>query len=190
MDGSCLYKKRQQQGVGSSSDRDTIPDIPLSGWETVVASNYGDMSKKIPTVTHGKCTQHNVTEGRSMNILLTLGLMYSYLAEGVGRRDSSGAFRSLKQGFKHWASGRLSYLEVNTCHPLFCHVRSKMTPSMKQGVYTVYILLGSESGLATIKAASCECAAEYGCLRNVCTCMCAKYFVSCTTMYVCVCVHS
>ena len=34
--------------------------------------------------------------------------MYSYLAEGVGRKDGSGAFRSLKQGFKHWASGRLS----------------------------------------------------------------------------------
>ena len=93
--------------------------------------------------------------------------MYSYLAEGVGRRDSSGAFRSFKQGFKHWASGRLSYLELNVCHPLFCHVRSKMTPSMKQGIYTVYILLGSESGLATIKAASCECAAGYVCVCSV-----------------------
>ena len=172
MDGSCLYKKRQQQG---GTDSDTIPDVPLSGWETVDASNYGDMSKKIPRVTHGKCTQPNVTEGTRS--LLTLGLMYSYLAEGVGRRDSSGAFRSLKQGFKHWASGRLSYLEVNTCHPLFCHVRSKMTPSMKQGVYTVYILLGSESGLATVKAASCECAAGYVCLQCICVCntlcMCA-----------------
>ena len=86
--------------------------------------------------------------------------MYSYLAEGVGHSDGSGAFRSLKQGFKHWASGRLSYLEINVQHPLFCHVRSKMSPSMKQGMYTVYLLLSNESGLAAaVIAASCECAA-------------------------------
>ena len=86
--------------------------------------------------------------------------MYSYLAEGVGHSDGSGAFQSLKQGFKHWASGRLSYLEINVQHPLFCHVRSKMSPSMKQGMYTVYVLLSNESGLAAaVIAASCECAA-------------------------------
>ena len=116
--------------------------------------------------------------------------MYSYLAEGVGHRDSGGAFRSLKQGFKHWASGRLSYLELNVCHPLFCHVRSKMTPSMKQGIYTVYILLGSESGLATIKAASCECAAGYVCVHNVrvfCVCVVCVHAYSWTLSFVCTC---
>ena len=115
---------------------------------------------------------------------ITLGLMYSYLAEGVGRSDSSGAFRSLKRGFKHWASGRLSYLELNVHHPLFCHVRSKMTPSMKQGIYTMYILLGSESGFATIKAATCECAAGYVCVCVWCVCVCG---VRVCVVHVCVC---
>ena len=56
VDGSCLYKKHQQQGCVWSVDNDTIPDIPLSGWETVDVSNYIEMSKKIPRVTHGKDT--------------------------------------------------------------------------------------------------------------------------------------
>ena len=56
VDGSCLYKKHQQLGGVQSTDSDTIPDVPLSGWETVDASNYSAMSKKIPRVTHGKDT--------------------------------------------------------------------------------------------------------------------------------------
>lgn len=56
VDGSCLYKKHQQQGWVWSVDNDTIPDIPLSGWETVDVSNYKEMAKKIPWVTHGKDT--------------------------------------------------------------------------------------------------------------------------------------
>ena len=54
VDGSCLYKKIQQQGGIWSTDNDTVPDIPLSGWETIDASSYKEMSKKIPRVTHGK----------------------------------------------------------------------------------------------------------------------------------------
>ena len=34
-----------------------------------------------------------------------------------------------------------------------------MTPSMKQGVYNVYMLLGCEGEMATICAATCQCAA-------------------------------
>ena len=43
----------------------------------------------------------------------------------------------------------------------FCHVRSKISPPpMKQGMYTVYLLLSNESGLAVaVIVASCECAA-------------------------------
>jgi len=36
-----------------------------------------------------------------------------------------------------------------------------MTPSMKPGLYHVYILLGREGEVATIHAATCECAAGY-----------------------------
>lgn len=70
--------------------------------------------------------------------------------EGVGRSGEGGAFRALKRGFSHWLSGRLAHLEVNIWHPLFCHVRCQMTPSMKQGLYHIYILLGNCDGLASI----------------------------------------
>lgn len=86
------------------------------------------------------------------------GLLYTYLADCVGRGERE-AFRSLQRGFNHWASGRLSKMEINIRHPKFCHVRCQVTPSMKQGLYHVYILLGHEGDMATICSATCECAA-------------------------------
>ena len=94
--------------------------------------------------------------------------MYTYLADGAGRTGKDGAFRSLHRGFAHWSSGRLSHVEVNIHHPLFCHVRCKMTPSMKQGLYNVYILFRNQGGLGSIEMATCECAAGYVVL---CVCM-------------------
>ena len=88
-----------------------------------------------------------------------IGLLYTYLASGCGRDKTEGAFRALQRGFIHWASGRLDRLEVNCRHPCFCHVRCDMTPSMKAGIYHVYLLLGKEGQLATIEKATCECAA-------------------------------
>lgn len=88
-----------------------------------------------------------------------VGLLYTYLASGCGRNKTEGAFRALQRGFIHWASGRLDRLEVNCRHPHFCHVRCNMTPSMKAGIYHVYLLLGKEGQLATIEKATCECAA-------------------------------
>ena len=83
----------------------------------------------------------------------------SYLANGCGRSTNEGAFRALKRGYVHWASGRLDNLEMNSKHPHFCHVRCSMTPSMKPSVYKVYLLLGKEGHVATITKATCECAA-------------------------------
>ena len=37
-----------------------------------------------------------------------------------------------------------------------------MTPSMKQGNYNVYILLGCTGEMAVKERASCECVAVYG----------------------------
>ena len=90
---------------------------------------------------------------------LDVGLLYTYLAAGCGRKETQGAFRALQRGYAHWASGRLDRLEVNYRHPEYCHVRCSMTPSMKAGLYRVYMLLGKEGELATIKKATCECAA-------------------------------
>ena len=91
--------------------------------------------------------------------LFGVGMLYTYLANGCGRSESHGAFRALQRGYVHWASGRLNRLEINHRHPEYCHVKCTMTPSMKAGSYKVYILLGMEGNLATIKKATCECAA-------------------------------
>ena len=90
-----------------------------------------------------------------------LGLLYTYLAGHVGRDGSEGAFRALSRGYTHWASGRLEELQVNTNHPEYCHVQCNMKPSMKAGIYRVYILLRREGNLAKICSATCECAAGY-----------------------------
>ena len=82
-----------------------------------------------------------------------------YLAEGLGHAITRGAFRALTRGFTHWSSGRMSQMEVNLHHPEFCHVKCTMVPSMKQGSYKVYILLRKVGDLASIAAATCECAA-------------------------------
>ena len=91
--------------------------------------------------------------------MYSLGLLYTYLAECTGMSGRGEAFRSLQRGFIHWSSGRLSLLEVNCRHPQFCHIQCHMTPSKKQGVYKVYLLLGHISDYATILSATCQCAA-------------------------------
>ena len=80
----------------------------------------------------------------------------------MGRsNDDKRAFRSLTRGYTHWASGRLEQIDVNIKNPDYCHVRCVMKPSMKQGNYHTYLLLGSNGGLANVEKASCECAAGY-----------------------------
>ena len=79
----------------------------------------------------------------------------------VGHIGDQGAFRALSRGYTHWASGRVDELQVNTNNPHCCHVKSKMKPSMKGGVYNTYLLLSREGELASIKLATCECAAGY-----------------------------
>ena len=88
-----------------------------------------------------------------------LGTLYTYLGCGTGRSQTEGAFRALTRGFNHWASGRLSQVQVNTSHPEFCHVRATCVPSMKQGSYHVYLLLARDGAMGTIRTATCECAA-------------------------------
>ena len=89
-----------------------------------------------------------------------LGLVYTYLAGHVGHHiNSEGAFRALKRGYVHWASGRVEKIDLNTNHPGFCHVRSTMKPSMKSGMYNVYLLLKYEDRITSIIEATCQCAA-------------------------------
>ena len=88
-----------------------------------------------------------------------IGTLYTYLACGVGRSETVGAFRALTRGYNHWASGRLDLLQVNTMHPDYCHVRGTTKPSMKPGTYQVYLLLSKKDSFGKIKRATCECAA-------------------------------
>lgn len=105
------------------------------------------------------CTTYNVFCICDNHAFGVIGLLYTYLAAGSGRKETHGAFRALQRGYTHWASGRLDGLEVNYRHPQYCHVRCCMTPSMKVGLYHVYLLLGKNGKLAVIKKATCECAA-------------------------------
>ena len=87
--------------------------------------------------------------------------MYVYLASGVGHDTAKeeGTFRALSRGYTHWASGRVTHIEVNLENPVYCHVRSTMTPSMKQGKYHLWLLLGRNGDFATVLSATCECVA-------------------------------
>ena len=88
------------------------------------------------------------------------GLVYIYLAGHIGQSGDEGVFRALTRGYTHWASGRLDQLMVNTNNPKYCHVRASMKPSMKTGLYHVYLLLQVyEKGLASIVSATCGCVA-------------------------------
>ena len=52
VDGSYLYRK-QQKHIGHSVTHFSLPDCPLSGWESVSSENVLEMSNKVPRVTQG-----------------------------------------------------------------------------------------------------------------------------------------
>ena len=88
-----------------------------------------------------------------------LNCRFRHLAGHIGHTSNQGVFRALTRGYTHWASVRLEEMEVNTKHPHCCHVRCVMKPSMRSGIYHVYILLSREGALPNICSATCECAA-------------------------------
>ena len=92
---------------------------------------------------------------------LFVGTVYIYLASSAGRdiEKEEGTFRALTRGYVYWASGRISQIEVNLENPMYCHVRSTMTPSMKQGNYHLWLLLGKNGDFASVLSATCECVA-------------------------------
>lgn len=161
VDGSYMYRKQQllqSQGIHIVM---SPPCPPGTGWELITADNVKDMSSKIPCVTSGMFMCNSCSLSNTYQFYV--GMMYTYLAAGCGRKDleSQGAFRALQRGYVHWASGRLDRLEVNHHHPHYCRVRCNMTPSMKSDIYHVYLLLGKDEQLAKVLKATCECAAGY-----------------------------
>ena len=98
-------------------------------WDTMVRPGcevehfHAIMAKKLPCVTPGMYGLFVLCFCHGHLFDSFLGLLYTYLAEGSGNTSGKGAFRALQRGFNHWASGRLSKLEVNVNHPDFCHVK-------------------------------------------------------------------
>ena len=138
---------------------------------------------KIPIVTNGKFCAFTTKQSVLHLLFFVLGLLYTYLADCSGKSGRGGAFRALQRGYTHWSSGRLAKIEINFRHPLFCHVKCQMTPSMKKGVYKVYILLQRQDNLGAISVATCDCAAGY--VKNinysvVLTKSCCRKSASCT----------
>lgn len=157
VDGSYVH---QQMGI-AASDPDP-PTLPLTGWEQVLETNYKEMAEKVPKVTHGESILHPVfSESHNIHVdNCTAGLLYTYLAEGVGSTNVSGAFRALKRGFNHWASGHIDHLYVHYAHPTYCHIKCDMILSMKSGTYRVYVLLIKSGELASrVEKAICYCVA-------------------------------
>ena len=167
VDGSYLYRKHKVVAdAGMRVAPLPLPSPPLSGWESVSQENVAEVAKKVPHVTSGWYVQaHRYASSARLHAyissLCNVGVVYTYLASGAGRSAGEGTFRALTRGFIHWQSGRIDKLEVNVQHPLFCHVRSQMKPSMRPGTYHVYVLLGRDNDFATVISATCECAAGY-----------------------------
>lgn len=86
--------------------------------------------------------------------------VYVYLASGAGcdLEKQEGTFRALTRGYTHWASGRISQIEVNLENPMYCHVRSTMSPSMKQGNSPMAVA-GKNGDFSVVLSATCECVA-------------------------------
>ena len=115
----------------------------FQGWRSIKEDNACDIAKDMPSVSPTT--------------------LYTYLAEGVGNAKVSQAFRALKRGYIHWASGRLSKLEVHTLHPVYSFIRASIVPSMRTGTYLVKIILKKlrvgDQVIGSVCQASCECAA-------------------------------
>ena len=115
------------------------PTAPISGWETITEANASEIARNIPSITNG--------------------VVYTYFSSSAGCENSDGTFRDLTRGYTHWASGKISPVEVNYLNPQYSHVRSNMKPSMKPGTYCVWILLEKVGRFIAIKCVTCECAA-------------------------------
>ena len=88
--------------------------------------------------------------------------MYVYLASDTGHdiEKEEGTFRALMRGYTQWASGSLIHIKVNLENPLYCHIHSTMTSSMKQGNYHLWLLLGRNGDFASVLSATYECVAR------------------------------
>ena len=144
VDGTYLERKRLRL-LSSNTPVAPLPcpRFPLHGWQTIQNSSAQEVAKEMPSISQST--------------------LYTYLAEGVGNAKGSMAFRALKRGYIHWASGRLNKIEFHTCHPHYTFVRCSVIPSMRTGTYTVKLILKrhiiGDQVVGTVHQASCECAA-------------------------------
>ncbi len=144
VDGTYLEKKRQRLLLSNIAVAPlSTPSYPLHGWTEVNDDSTQRIVKDMPS--------------------LSPSTLYTYLAEGVGNAKGSQAFRALKRGYIHWASGRINKLEVHIRHPVYTFVRCSIIPSMRSGTYIVKLMLKKQALrsqiVGNVHQASCECAA-------------------------------
>ena len=95
------------------------------------------------------------------------GTLYTYLAGEIGWTTQEGSFRAFQQGYNHWAFGHLEKIVclnvwLSDClNPKYAHVRCKLKLSMKDGNYSVGLLLGRSNDNTSILRATCQCVAGY-----------------------------
>ena len=115
---------------------------PVSGWETTSESNVAHISQKMPCITNG--------------------LVYIRLSQQASNDNGESTFGASTRGYTHWKFGRIHTISINIKHPIYCHIQSTMKPSMKPCSYQVWIMLQHDDlGYATVKCATCQCAAGY-----------------------------
>ena len=115
VDGTYLERKLQKLLCQHSSVAPLpCPSFPTVGWKMINLQQPQESLPEMPSTSQST--------------------LYTYLAKGVGNIKGSMAFRALKQCYKHYASGRLHRLEIQTRHPEYVFVRSS---SMKSGMYKV-----------------------------------------------------
>ena len=144
VDGTYLEKKHQRlvsQGINVAPL--PVPQIPLCGWIDITDATPASLDADFPCVSPS--------------------VLYTYLAEGVGNSQGKKSFRALKRGYIHYASNRISKIEIQNRHSTYAFLRMSTCPSMKPGTYRVTMLLQKEyigeKCMGRVVEAHCQCAA-------------------------------
>ena len=84
------------------------------------------------------------------------------LSQGCERISCHGAFLALNRGYIHWSSGRLGQIEINLKNPSFCHAQMCCNSTNEnREVQRLSTTRETRRAIATVKKATCECAAGY-----------------------------
>lgn len=92
-------------------------------------------------------------------------MLKNYLLHSSHRtedKEKMECYRQFIRGFNFFKEGYVQKIMINLIseESKFCYIRSKCSPSMKQGMYNQWILVSRDSP-CTITKAYCSCPAGY-----------------------------